>query len=214
MIPSNALFLALHVGSGSSHLCVRLGTNGCTWKVIRSAPPPPPRIALLQGIEALVWLDKKELLVAVMGNNLVYLWDVNKKYNLKRNQTAIRVAPPGVQLGLFRVHASHDNNTIVAGDDGGWVICLDVSAVQPRKSWAPNQVPPPPQGVALIFISAEGGVPSPLALNHIRISVLGTFFRLGHFFPPAPVAHREQGSWSFHSYHFFSVLQISCSSVP
>ena len=54
---------------------------------------------------------------------------------------------------------------------------------------------PPPQGVALIFISAGGWTPldplppSPLALNHVGIRVLGTFFHLGQFFPPVPSAH-------------------------
>ena len=65
--------------------------------------------------------------------------------------------------------------------------------------------PPPPQGVALIFIPVGGGAPvlpgpppslpwtpsppPPSALIHLRITVLGTFFRLGQFFPPAPSAH-------------------------
>ena len=30
--------------------------------------------------------------------------------------------------------------------------------------------------------------PSPLALNHVRIKVVGTFFHLRQFFSPAPIA--------------------------
>ena len=69
--------------------------------------------------------------------------------------------------------------------------------------------PPPPQGVALIFIPAGGGAPPwtpslppldplppspspPSALIYLRIRVLGTFFRLGQFFSShafgAPIA--------------------------
>ena len=60
-----------------------------------------------------------------------------------------------------------------------------------------------PPGVALIFIPAGRGDPShhlppspgppppppPSTLIHLRIRVLGTFFRLGQFRPPAPSAH-------------------------
>ena len=63
---------------------------------------------------------------------------------------------------------------------------------------------PTGQGVVLIFIPAGGGglplgpppslpwtpsSPPPSTLIHLRIRVLGTFFRLGQFFPPAPSAH-------------------------
>ena len=58
---------------------------------------------------------------------------------------------------------------------------------------------PPPLGFALIFIPAGGGglplgPPPPSALIHLRIRVLGTLFRFGQFFPPAPSVHLYQGS--------------------
>ena len=43
----------------------------------------------------------------------------------------------------------------------------------PLDPLPPSLVPPPP--------------PPPSALIHLRIRVLGTFFRLGQFFPPAPL---------------------------
>ena len=85
------------------------------------------------------------------------------------------------------------------------------------------------QGIALVLISAAGGgglppwapsppprdpvPPSPLALNHV-IRVLGTLFRLGHFFPPAPSAHLSQGSLVIELVSLFGVLQTSCRSIP
>ena len=58
-------------------------------------------------------------------------------------------------------------------------------------------IPPPPPGRCFNVHSGRGGgappwtpsPPPPSALIHLRIRVLGTFFRLGQFFPPAPPAH-------------------------
>ena len=75
--------------------------------------------------------------------------------------------------------------------------------------WVPLIPPPPPTGRCFSFHSGGGGglppgPPAPLpwtpspgppppllpsALIHLRIRVLGTLFRLGQFFPPAPSAH-------------------------
>ena len=90
----------------------------------------------------------------------------------------------------------------------------------------PLVCPAPPLGVALIFIPAGGGrdpspllppldplPPPPSALIHLRIRVLGTFFRLGQFFPPAPL-HLEQGYLVTPLYPFFPLLQTPCPSVP
>ena len=59
---------------------------------------------------------------------------------------------------------------------------------------------PPPPGCCFNFhfgsvcVGGGGGAPpSPLARTHVRIRVLGTFFRLGQFFYPAPSAHLEEG---------------------
>ena len=66
------------------------------------------------------------------------------------------------------------------------------------------------------FHYGRGGDPSPLppspgppppAPNHVRIRVLGTLFRLRFRRTYSRVL------WSFHSYHVFPVLQISCHSV-
>ena len=59
-----------------------------------------------------------------------------------------------------------------------------------------------------------GGDPSRLALNHVRIRVVGTFFVWAKFFLPHFRHTYSRVLWSFHSYHFFPVLQISCRSLP
>ena len=56
--------------------------------------------------------------------------------------------------------------------------------------------------------------PPPSALIHLRIRLLGTFFFLGLFFPPAPSAHLQQGTLVTPLHPFFPLLQTPCHSVP
>ena len=121
------------------------------------------------------------------------------KSMIKLSQLSVAAHAHARPYGSFALQSSGMAHVIPPPTPRG--LCFNRKKVRRR---VPSPRPPPP-GRCFNFHSGRGGDPSPLdplppsprpppppppsALIRLRIRVLGTFFHLGHFFPPAPSAH-------------------------
>eukprot|EP01012_Entosiphon_sulcatum_P058625 TRINITY_DN8273_c0_g1_i2.p1 TRINITY_DN8273_c0_g1~~TRINITY_DN8273_c0_g1_i2.p1 ORF type:complete len:1201 (-),score=198.95 TRINITY_DN8273_c0_g1_i2:91-3693(-) len=83
-----------------------------------------------KGVEAMVFLEQKRVLVSVMGDKWIYFWLADKfdRHLLSLNAEAYQ------DQHLYTLAASADNTLLVAGDDEGFVYIFDVSRIPTAPS--------------------------------------------------------------------------------